>query len=668
MLEVTSKDWYINQKSVPTEEDSEYKSFWDYQKNICLNGCTIDGIFIPGTLYFHLNFWNTAIDYKNENGKSRQKYANPLLRDNEWLIFNAIEEAERQQKGLCLFGSRRISKTTTISSYMSYGATFDENSQNVISGLNSQDIKLITDAVDKGLNKLPDAWKWQRIEDNWKQQVTLGVKTKDNTRIPFSQILIRNLDDGNNEEAIAGTKPRRLVIDEGGKGDFLKALQAAIPGFTTPDGWGCSPIVTGTGGDMKKFQNAKELFFSPDAFNFLSFSDEDNHKRVHGLFLGAKYRLEGKDKSDLGNYLNKTDSDLNNIPMMVSNEEKAFNITDKDIEARRLSGDKGAFLKERMYFPKKVDDIFLNSGTNIFNVDAINKQQEVIRNFGSKAFEFEMYSDGTEIKAKSTEKQYITEFPVKSQNKDAPVMIWEHPVPDAPPFLYVGGIDSYRHGKSVYSDSLGSVYIFKRMHNIVTDMYQNVIVASYVARPDDPDVWHEQARMLIKYYNAYTLVENDELSFINHMKYKGDAIKYLAPQPPWLKQITPFTTQDRDFGISRSSDKVRDHLKTLVKKYLDEVIHQEYDENGEVLKEFLGVTRIFDLMLLEELKQYTDDLNVDRIVGFSLCLAQVNWLDPLMGAVGSSDSDPRLKAIFSREKKHQLFTKPKSSFLRNLRR
>lgn len=672
MLEITSKDWYLNTLIEPDELSKEYDDFWLYHKNLCLNGCNIDGVYIPGTLYWHLNFWHTSISYRDERGKSKEKYANPLLRDNEFLIFSSIEEAERQQKGLCLFGARRLSKTTTIASYMAYGATFDENSQNVVSGLNSKDIKLITDPIDKGLNKLPKAFRWQRLESDWKQQVTLGIQEKNGTKIPFSQILIRNLDDGNNEEAIAGTKPKRLVIDEGGKNNFGKCLQAAIPGFTTPDGWGCSPIITGTGGDFTAFQDAKELFFSPDSFNFLSFQDEDNPTRKHGLFLGAKYRQEGKDDSTLGAYLNaKEGSPLFDIPMKVSNEEKAFEITDRDIEIRRTSGDKGAFLKERMYFPKKVDDIFLNLGSNIFNTTAIKNQMENIRQFGTKAFEFDMVHDGNKIKAVPSKKQYITEFPVKSQNKDAPVMIWEHPVENAPAFLYTGGSDPVRHGKSAYSDSLGSLYIFKRVHNIMNDSYQNMIVASYVARTDNIEDWQEQARLLIKYYNAFTLVENDELSFINYMKYKGDAMAYLAPQPKWLRTVLPYTTLDREFGLSRSSEKVRDHLNNLVKKYLDEVIYTEKDENGSIIKEHLGVSRIFDMTLLEELKQYTEDLNVDRLVGFQCCLAQADDLNQMMGAAGGEDNTKIVNALYgSTKRKKQTFSNLRSNqtFLRNLKR
>ena len=139
-----------------------------------------------------------------------RKYANPLLRDNEWLVTNEIDRAHKEKKGLVILGIRRFAKSVIEASYIGQGATFDENSQNIIAGLNAPDIKLITDKIDKGLNFLPKAWRWQRVEDNWKNQVTLGIKTKAGERIPFSQILIRNLDGGNNEEAIAGTKPRRL--------------------------------------------------------------------------------------------------------------------------------------------------------------------------------------------------------------------------------------------------------------------------------------------------------------------------------------------------------------------------------------------------------------------------------------------------------------------------
>lgn len=565
MLQITSKDWFINQKIVPDIQSSEYEAFWDYQRDLCLNGCMIDGVHIPDKLYWHLNFWNTEIDYIDDHGRLQQKYSNPLLRDNEWIIFNAVYQAETfkdennilKPKGLAIGGSRRISKSVFISSYISHGATFDENSQNIISGLNSADIKVTTDKIDKGLNNIPEAFRWQKIEDNWKNQVTLGIKEKSGRRIPFSSILIRNLDDGNNQEAIAGTKPRKLVIEEGGKGPFLKGLQAAIPGFTTPYGWTCSPIVIFTGGDMEKFQDSKELFFSPEAFNFLSFPNEDNKSRLHGLFMGAKYRQEAKDDSTLGDFLGaKKGSDLYNFSMKVSNEEKAFQITDEDVEKRRKSGDKKAYMKEKMYFPKKVDDIFLNTNVNMFNVDLAKSQQNKLKTFGFKGFPVEMIHTIDGIITKPSNKEIITEWPLKTQHPDAPVMILEHPIPNAPKFLYVAGIDPIKHeGQAAYSDSLFSIYVLKRMHSITGEEFQDMIVAYYVARPDSKEYCYEQARLLLKYYNAYGLCENDELSFIEYMKGKNEAEIYLAPQPNFQQSLVNNSKLNRSFGVSRASKK-----------------------------------------------------------------------------------------------------------------
>ena len=270
---VDYKDWLMNQKRLPTPGSVEYDAFYAFHEELCKNGCMMGDTYINPFLYWHLNAWHTEIDVIDDYGRIAQKYANPSLRDNEWIVSSEIDRAQKEKKGLVILGIRRFAKSVLEASYVSHGATFDENSQNIIAGLNAADIKLITDKIDKGLNYLPEAWKWQRVEDNWKNQVTLGVKTRGGERIPFSQILIRNLDEGNNEEAIAGTKPRRLIIDEIGKGNFLRGFQAAVPGFTTPFGWGCSPILTGTGGDMKKFMDAKSLMFDVGNYNFLEYNN-----------------------------------------------------------------------------------------------------------------------------------------------------------------------------------------------------------------------------------------------------------------------------------------------------------------------------------------------------------------------------------------------------------
>jgi hypothetical protein len=662
LISIDYKDWFINQGRLPDRDSAEYRSFFDFHKELCLNGCMMNGTYINPFLYWHLNVWHTEVDVVDERGRIYQKYANPLLRDNEWIVTNEIDRAQQEKKGLVILGIRRFAKSVLEASYIGWGATFDENSQNVIAGLNAPDIKLITDKLDKGLNFLPEAWRWQRVEDNWKNQVTLGIKTRGGERIPFSQILIRNLDEGNNEEAIAGTKPRKLIIDEIGKGNFLRGFQAAVPGFTTPYGWGCSPLLTGTGGDMKKFMDAKSLMFDADNFNFLAYNNEKDEKRVHGLFISYKYRMEAKEDSTLGEFLGQPEgSDLHNVKMLVSNEDKALEITTSNLERLKKAGDRVAYLKEKMYYPLEVDDIFLNEDTNIFDIEAAKRQKGRLLNQGRTGIPVVLFHDGEKISHEFTDKQPITNFPLKNSDlKDAPVVIYEFPVESPPYGLYVAGVDPYRQGQAAYSTSLGSVYVYKRMHDITGEKYQDMFVASYCARPDKKDTWEEQARLLIKYYNARTLCENDDISFIEYMKAKGDA-HYLEKQPDWLKEVVPGTTVKREYGVHRSSEKIRDYLHNCLKKYMEEVVYTEKDEDGNIVKEVQGVSKIFDPVLLEEIIQYNDQGNFDRIIAAELAIAQALKMDPVLGKVGGS-SDPRVSAIFKPNKKNVLFTESRGLF------
>jgi hypothetical protein len=660
---VKYSEWLINQPRLPDKTSQEYKPFFDFHKKLCLDGFIMDGVFINPFLYWHLNLWHTEVDVMDDRGRIYQKYANPSLRDNEWLVTNEIDRAHAEKRGLVILGIRRFAKSVLEASYIAWGATFDENSQNVIAGLNAPDIKLITDKLDKGLNFLPEYFRWQRVEDNWKNQVTLGIKTKSGERIPFSQILIRNLDEGNNEEAIAGTKPRKLIIDEIGKGSFLRGLQAAVPGFTTPFGWGCSPILTGTGGDMKRFMDAKSLMFDVENYNFLTYNNEDDTKRVHGLFISNKYRMEAKEDSTLGDYVKASkNSDLRNVKMLVSNEEKADRITTENLERLKKAGDRVAFLKEKMYYPQKVDDIFLNEDTNIFDIEAAKRQKTRLLQNERTGTPVILFNDEGKIGHEFTDNMPITNFPLKSTDrKDAPIVIYEFPIENPPYGLYVAGVDPYRQGQAKYSTSLGSVYIYKRMHDLTGEKYQDMFVASYCARPDKKETWEEQARLLIKYYNARALCENDDISFIEYMKSKGDA-HYLEKQPQWLLEVIPNTTVKREYGIHRSAQKIIDYLHTCLKRYMEDVIYSEKDDSGVITREVTGVSKIFDPMLLEEIIQYNDEGNFDRIVAAELAIAQALKMDPILGKIGGT-TDERVKSLYSKKgKNNKLFSSSKNMF------
>jgi hypothetical protein len=314
-----------------------------------------------------------------------------------------------------------------------------------------------------------------------------------------------------------------------------------------------------------------------------------------------------------------------------------------------------------------VDDIFLNEDTNIFDIEAAKRQKARLLYNEKAGTSVVLFDDGQGVKHEVSQKLPISNFPLKNSDlKDAPVVIYEFPVSDPPFGLYVAGIDPYRQGKSAYSSSLGSVYIYKRMHSISGEDYQDMFVASYCARPDKKETWEEQARYLIKYYNARALCENDEISFIDYMIAKGDA-HYLEKQPDWLKEIVPNTTVRRDYGIHRSSEKIRDFLHGSLKKYTEEVINRELDDEGNVKSETKGMAKILDPVLLEEMIQYNESGNFDRIIAAELAIALAMKMDPIYGRI-EGKKDVRLESLYSKKTKKKLFSESSGMFNNNKRK
>ena len=668
-MEIKSTEFFRNMKTLPPPGTEEFRQLIKWEEEKILGGVTINGVYISGWLYWHLNHWWIRIDDVDEYANDIRRELLPELRDNEWIRAEALEKAKETRTGYIEVGGRQGGKSEMEASYFGMNATMFKNTQNVIVCGNDNDLSLLKDKVDFGLKKLWKGIAIPRLDKTWRSnQVRLGYKRPDGEDEIWSYIVIRNAKDGHNTEVAAGTTAKSFIMDEVGKYPFSSAFKAAEPAFKGKNGWRAVPILVGTGGSFENGKDAENFFYNPEANNFLAFDTEDNKKT--GLFLSGLYRQDCKYKSTLADYLinvrgmNLPDvSELSKIEMFVSDKEKALEKINQERAAAKLNPDRTLYLKQVMYYPITVDECFLSASQNIFDIEGAKRQKSRLLYQERTGVPVIMVHDGEKITHEFTDKLPITNFPLKTDDlKDAPVVIYEFPVENPPYGLYVAGVDPYRQGQAAYSSSLGSVYIYKRMHDISGEKYQDMFVASYCARPDKKETWEEQARLLIKYYNARTLCENDDISFIEYMKAKGDD-HYLEKQPEWLKEVVPGTTVKREYGIHRSAEKIRDYLHSCLKKYMEEVIYKETDDQGNVIKEVTGLSRIFDPVLLEEIIQYNDTDNFDRIVAAELALAQAYRMDPIIGKVGGS-GDGRVAALFKPNKKNQLFTESRGLFQR----
>ena len=629
---INSKDLLINMDRTPDENSQEFSAFWKHERDKCKNGIIIDQTFISGFLYYHLNFFKCQLDIL-DNGRIIRKLSNPYLRDNEWIVDDYIRRAEAVKKGLCILGSRRLAKSVFQSSYITHRSTFYKGTQNVISGLNEPDIKVITDLCEEALGSLPTAFKHGRIEDNWKKQVTFGKKTASGERTPWSSIPIRNLDGGKNTEALAGLSPFSMVIDEIGKGDWLKCFSAAIPGFATPFGWRCSPLAFGTSGDMDKAQDARKVFEEPDVYNFLAVELPDEPDVKTSVFISGHFAHDfPKDTMPLSKYLKKENCpNLDKIEIQVTNYERADKLIDEERKQAAKSSDPTALLKLTMYHPKNRVELFLTNSNNNFPKKEIEEWITWLdHHYTPNIVELYRNKDG-EIKTRSSDKGIITQFPVKHDSyKEAGIVIYEPPIKELPFGAYVGGLDLYNQNES--SDrvnSLGSYCILKRVHDPLGE-YQFSIVASFSARPQLKE-FKETVLLLMQYYNAYTLVEHTNTEAIDWFIEKGFG-SYFADSVAIAKEINSRSTALNTKGLKPTTTNQRHYMNLMVDYTKEELTLIEDDEE----KKLLGLVRIKDTMLLTEMLNYKakesssngiHDGNFDRIIAFGHALTLAKHLD-----------------------------------------
>lgn len=656
--------WFPDQKEpiYDTQDPNsieEFKKYWKIEKDRCIHGFDIaDGkVHISGWLYFHTVYWKIVTYITNPvTGRKRREIITPYLRDVEWITDDDFNKCEELGRFYDLVGARDFGKSVIAASRAGWVYTFFDNSECVISGGAEDYIKLATDKIEDGLTNLHPILKKQRIANDWKKEVKAGWKDKKTNqpdpKSSHSRILIRNYDNGNNSMAANGTRPGFQLIDEQGTIPNLIGCVKDSDGCWwsgTGSKPSCLVMLAGTGGDMEVGAEAAEIFFNPDAYNMLSFENPEGDGKIGRFISALKARAGFKEEKTLADYLGIDHPDLQKITILVSDEERAYNEWWLPAyEKARKSGNPKTLLKFKAYWPIKPSDSFLVLSSNNYNVEAAKNQKAKILSIEFTGTPVFLTHDGDNIKHVFTDKLPITEFPVKTQDTDAPIVIYEFPVENPPWGLYIAGVDPYRQDDSEYSDSLGAIYIYKRMHEIAGEKYQDMFVASYVARPKTFDLWAEQARLLIRYYNAFTLVENDDMSFIRYMQNKGDDY-YLCDQPEWLKDVVPNTTVNRGKGIHRSSEKVRNFLRGCLKRYLDDPIIRREDSQGRVIEEVLGVARVMDPMLLEEIIKFSSkDGNYDREVAASLAVALADKMSPL-GKVNSIQTDARYQSIFGKK-------------------
>lgn len=427
-------------------------------------------------------------------------------------------------------------------------------------------------------------------KDEFGNEVELGYK---------SEIIGVTLKD--NPDIVRGKKAKLILFEEAGSFKELGAAwQIARPSVEVDGVAFGTMIAFGTGGDEESnFATLKDMFYKPKGYNCIELQniwDENAVNSTCGFFIPQYANMDIRDDKgnriymdDDGNTLRKPSLDF----ILEQRKEMIQNATNSVAVDR--------YVCERCITPAEA---CLEFGGNIFPKKELQEQLARIRTNKQlqnhkQIGDLVQTPDGN-ISWVIKKTGDITHYPLnKDDDPTGSIVIWEHPMKDAPFGLYIAGIDPYDHDQSG-TNSLGSCIIYKRIQNI--ESYSDIIVAEYTGRPQAADDFYENVRKLLIYYNARAMYENQNKGLFVYFANKH-CDYLLADQPDIINDIVGNSKVQRKKGCHMNKS-IKAWGEGLIKDWLNDI-------NADGKK---NLYNILSEPLLEELIAYNDIINTDRVM------------------------------------------------------
>ena len=379
-------------------------------------------------------------------------------------------------------------------------------------------------------------------------------------------------------------------------------------------------IAAGSVGDLDQCEPLKAMVLDPVANDIYAVQtnliDKDGTEGLSGLFIPEQWSMPPY-IDDYGN----------------SNVEEALIALDEQFAIWKKELLPNKYQLRISQHPRNIEEAFAHRKASIFPQHLVGAQ---LRRIEEKEYAYEhlelSYDVNGKIKAKETNILPINEFPVsmKREDKGGCLVVWERPEENPKFGRYYASIDPVSEGKTTTSDSLCSIFVMKAPVEITkvvageteTFFEQDKIVAAWCGRFDDIKKTHQRLELIIEWYNAWTVVENNISLFIQYMISRKKQ-RYLVPkdQIMFLKDLAANRTVYSEYGWRNTGILFKGHLLSYCVEYTQEEIDTETNEEGVITKTFFGIERIPDPMLLKEMQEYSDGVNVDRLVAFAALVA-----------------------------------------------
>ena len=681
----------------------EYLLFWRQEKKKCIEGHWVGGVWIPGNLYFYVNYWTILLN-KTLHSKTKTP-GKPFLRDLEWEFFyNWVESRgfsgfeddtltcnrdyietenyvpareylrknhgkslgkplfDNEAKNFMMMGSRGFGKSYSVAGGI-IGHEF------VFDGMKSYDPDLLKSApsteivVGAGDAKYSGdiLKKTQFGLDNLPGGIEIGDIFYPS---PFAKQYGGSWYSG--KEVIAEYKKKM-----GGTWKLL-GTKSKIKHRTFKD----NPFAAN--GTRPAVMVLEEI----GMFNNLKASHEASvecmkngtYKFGSCMYLGTGGDMEGGGTVDARDMFYNPDvydmisfkddwEDKGKIAYFVPayrglNQFKDKNGNTQEAEAKNYlnkfrenlkkgKNAKSALDAELQNRPLVPSEVFLTRTGNLFPVaDLLNRIAELEASNRERNHDYigDLFLDGEDKKVKWKPNAKLTpiyDFPVRgSDSITGCVIIYEMPYENSEGQIPYG---MYIAGTDPYDHDESTTSSLGS--TIILNKLTNRIVAEYTGRPETANQYYENVRRLLKFFNAKCLYENERKGLFQYLEHKRETY-LLADQPEIIKDVVQNTRVARQKGMHMSKP-LKSYGEELIKMWLLEA----YEEQG-----LLNLHKIRSIGLLKELISYNNYGNFDRVMAFMMVMYHLEEVKKIKVEKEKKvhtiyDQSFWNKSLFSRKKK-----------------
>lgn len=597
--------------------NSEYRKYWDREIDRCYNGLLreTDGMYIPGYLYWFLNYCPMMINkYKEGQKKAIRTEGFAYFFEGIWWRYLYLKNARDKGHHAVELAKRGCAKSYGLAAIMSHNLIIgesEESKRRTITVLTAYQKEYLKDDKDGTLSKFVPilsflskntpfprlmlkqssnemTWQMGYKDEYGRNQGSLnqvmGVSAKDDSdklRGKRGYILFEEF--GNFPSLLDLYDVTRKSVEDG---DYTFALMYLI----------------GTANNKEaNFQSAKTLLYATESYNIESlknvYDKKGQGRDTFGFFFPSYINRAGCYNKD-----------------GISDVVKALLQVLMNRYNAKYGADPTSVLRVIAEDPITPAEAIIKVKDAYFPVAALNERAQQLDtnpHIYDDIYVGELFfNNSNQVEFRPTGDIPIRKFPVDNDTKGA-LEIYAMPEKDSTGTVfdnrYILGYDPTNNDQAE-SHSLASVFVF--------DLFTDRIVAEFTGRTEFADDMHEIVRKLCLFYNGKVLYESNIKGCYSYME-KVHSTYLLADTPQYLrdKQIIKYSGFGSSAkGVSATAP-VNNFANRLIKDWFNKLVPIERtDENGN--KEIIQTPSLYLLKtraLIEEAIQFNPEINVDRI-------------------------------------------------------